>query len=117
MFSRNLQQLNITQKVKHKTNASYIKWAFSYIITKESNYSPWFKKTSQTPNIDQFYRKIISASWSIINGCHNSIPCPNSSIVFVASVRMSTKELNDARRNLASTASKCLYQKDGWEVR
>lgn len=44
--------------------------------------------------------------------CHNSIPCPNSSIVFVASVRTSTKALNDARRNLASTASKCLYKKD-----
>lgn len=40
--------------------------------------------------------------------CHNSIPFPNSSIVFVASVNTSTKALYDARRNLASTASKCL---------
>lgn len=33
---------------------------------------------------------------------------PNSSMVFVASVSTSTNALNDARRNLASTASKFL---------
>lgn len=47
----------------------------------------------------------------MINKYHNSIPWPNSSIVLVASVRISTKALNDARRNLASVASKCLNQK------
>lgn len=39
---------------------------------------------------------------------HSSITGPNSSIVLAASVRTSTKALNDARRNLASVASKCL---------
>jgi hypothetical protein len=52
------------------------------------------------------------------NTCHDAIPFPNSSIVFVVSVRTSTKAENDARRNLASTASKCLslHQKtDHWK--
>lgn len=37
---------------------------------------------------------------------------PNSSMVLKASVKISTNELNDARRNLASTASKRLNQQN-----
>lgn len=48
--------------------------------------------------------------WNRQEKCHNSISGPNSSIVFVASVSTSTKALNEARRNLASVASKWLYQ-------
>ena len=53
-----------------------------------------------------------SANWEKKNTrsffCHNFTAFPNSSIVFVARTRMSTNALYDARRNLASTASKCL---------